>query len=301
VPYELDSHIQTKLRFRHGNVPDVPFLIGGARDYHELRGNFVNDLFTGKQDRPALFNKFMTRDEFDAIAFGSRPLQADILAYWDTSVGLGPNGAGQRVTDTGPNTLHAEGVNHPVRCMTGWNWNGKDDCFRLAPEQYGGIEFHPDTVTDCKWVETNRMTIPNDLKSGVYALRLRVGAGQGISEEYIVFFVRPKTPQAKLAFLVPTASYLAYANESLSFDAHIIQPMTGQPPVVTDIDIETYEHREFGLSTYDSYEDGAGVCYSSYLRPVINMRPKYRLSSMNITWQFPADLSIVAWIEKMGY
>jgi N,N-dimethylformamidase len=31
------------------------------------------------------------------------------------------------------------------------------------------------------------------------------------------------------------------------------------------------------------------------------MRPKYRMSSMNITWQFPADLSIVAWIHHMGY
>jgi N,N-dimethylformamidase len=31
------------------------------------------------------------------------------------------------------------------------------------------------------------------------------------------------------------------------------------------------------------------------------MRPKYRMSSMNITWQFPADLSVVAWIDHMGY
>ena len=98
---------------------------------------------------------------------------------------------------------------------------------------------------------------------------------------------------------MPTASYLAYANESLSFDAQIIQPMTGQPPVVTDLDVETYEHREYGLSTYDHFEDGAGVCFSSYLRPIVNMRPKYRMSSMNITWQFPADLSIVAWIDHM--
>ena len=122
-----------------------------------------------------------------------------------------------------------------------------------------------------------------------------------LAEEYIVFVVRPRQPKGKLCFLVPTASYLAYANESLSFDAHIIQPMTGQPPVVTDLDIETYEHREYGLSTYDHFEDGAGVCFSSYLRPLINMRPKYRMSSMNITWQFPADLSIVAWIDHMGY
>jgi N,N-dimethylformamidase len=31
------------------------------------------------------------------------------------------------------------------------------------------------------------------------------------------------------------------------------------------------------------------------------MRPKARMSSMGVTWQFPADLSIIAWLEHMGY
>ena len=128
-----------------------------------------------------------------------------------------------------------------------------------------------------------------------------LGSGKGLGEEYIVFFVRPAQPSAKLCFLVPTASYLAYANEKLSFDAQIIQPMTGQPPVISDVDIEIYKHREFGLSTYDSYEDGAGVSFSSYKRPIVNMRPKYRISSMNLPWQFPADLSIIGWLENTGY
>ena len=98
--------------------------------------------------------------------------------------------------------------------MTGWNWNGKDDCFRLDPSQFGGIEFHPDAVTDCGWDATNRMTVPAGLKSGIYAVRLRIGPGTGIAEEYIVFVVRPAKPGGKLCFLVPTASYLAYANEA---------------------------------------------------------------------------------------
>ena len=74
----------------------------------------------------------------------------------------------------------------------------------------------------------------------------KAGDGVGLSEEYIVFFVRPTKSKANLCFLVPTASYLAYANEKLSFDAQIIQPMTGQPPIISDIDIETYKHRDFG-------------------------------------------------------
>ena len=145
------------------------------------------------------------------------------------------------------------------------------------------------------------MTIPDDLKSGIYAIRLRSGPGTGLSEEFIVFFVRPKKPKSKLCFLVPTASYLAYANEKLSFEASIIQPMTGQPPTITDIDIEQYKNPEFGLSTYDSFADGAGVCFTSYKRPILNMRPKYRTSGMGITWQFPADLSIIGWLEHNNY
>jgi N,N-dimethylformamidase len=301
VPYDFASHVVQQFRFKPENRADVPFIIAGARDEHALRGPFVNDMYAGKIDRPAICNRALTRAEMNHCRKGGLPPDDAILAYWDTSKGYTSHGVGHDVIDTGPHGLGAKGFNHPVRGMTGWNWTGKDDCFRLDPSQYGGIEFHPDAVTDCRWEVTKRMTVPVGLKSGIYATRLRIGAGTGIAEEYIVFVVRPAKPIGKLCFLVPTASYLAYGNEMLSFDAHIIQPMTGQPPVVTDIDVETYEHREYGLSTYDHYEDDAGVCFSSYLRPIINMRPKYRMSSMNITWQFPADLSIVAWIDHMGY
>ena len=301
VPHDYASHVRQAFRFRPRNDPKVPFLIAGSWDFHLLRGNFVNDQFAGKIDRPAICDSLLTRAELDQCRTGQKPKATAILAYWDTTAGYGDRGIGQSVQDVGPHGLHAEGFNHPVRAMTGFNWNGRDDCFRLSPEQYGGIEFHPDAVTDCRWDETAQIRIQDDLPSGIYAMRLRIGPGTGITEEYIVFVVRPKKPSAKLCYLVPTASYLAYANESLSFDAHIIQPMTGQPPVVTELDIETYEHRDYGLSTYDHYEDGAGVCFSSYLRPIINMRPKYRMSSMNITWQFPADLSISAWIRHQGY
>lgn len=301
VPYDYASHVGQTFRFKPVHRPETPFLIAGARDEHELRGPFVNDLFAGKIDRPAICTGALDRKDFDALRSGGMPPASAVLAYWDTAAGYSEHGIAHDVADTGPHKLKAKGINHPVRGMTGWNWTGKDDSFRLAPSQYGGIEFHPDSVTDCRWEATKRMTVPETLPSGIYAMRLRIGPGVGIAEEYIVFVVRPRQAKGRLCFLVPTASYLAYANESLSFDAHIIQPMTGQPPVVTDLDIETYEHREYGLSTYDHFEDTAGVCFSSYLRPIVNMRPKYRMSSMNITWQFPADLSIVAWIDHMGY
>lgn len=301
TPYQFASHVSTIFRFRQHNRIDIPFLIAGARDNHVLRGDFVGDLYAGKVDRPFVTSTVLTRDQLDRLKTGAHPDPAGLVAYWDTAAGYSENGISHDVVDTGPYKLPTRGVNHPVRGMTGWNWNGKNDTFRLAPEEFGGIEFHPDAVTDCNWGQTHEMIIPADLPSGVYGVRLRVGPGTGIAEEYIVFVVRPAAPKAKLAFLVPIASYLAYGNETLAFDAEIVQPMTGQPPIISDVEIETYEHGEFGMSTYNSFADGAGVCFSSWKRPLVNMRPKFRNSWMGVPWQFPADLSIVAWLDHCGY
>ena len=297
VPYDYRSHTKTTFRFKQVNDPQTPFIIAGAIDDHELRGKFVSGTYAGKIDRHGVYNKVLSKEELDKICSGEFPDKNSLVAYWDTTEGHTENGISNDVIDTGPNKLNSTGFNHPVRCMTGWNWSGKNDCFRLSPKEYGGIDFHPDAITDAGWDVTKTFTLPENLKSGVYAFRLRAGNGKGLGEEYIVFFVRAKKPKAKICFLVPTASYLAYANEKLSFEAQIIQPMTGQPPTITDIDVEQYKNPEFGLSTYDSFADGAGVCFTSYKRPILNMRPKYRTSGMGITWQLPADLSIIGWLE----
>lgn len=300
VPMDYRSHVAETLRFRPRHDPQTPFLIAGAQDWHEARGHFVGQCFCGKLDRPGLYGRALSRDEMAALQAGQRPADG-LLAFWDTTAGYTEQGIGDTVIDTGPHGLDAVGYNRPVRAQTGYNWNGRNDCFRLAPEEYGGVEFHVDTMIDSNWGVTRTLTLPDNLKSGAYAIRLRAGPGRGLAEEYVVFFVRAKVPKAPVAFLVPTGSYLAYANEHLSFDAQIIQPMTGQPPIVDEIDIEMYKNPDFGLSTYDSYEDGAGVCFSSFRRPILNMRPKYRMSSMGTTWQFPADLSVIAWLDQSGF
>nr|MCS5555192.1 hypothetical protein [Arenicellales bacterium] len=301
TPMDYDSHVSETLRFKPKHAPDISFLVGGTWDFHVNRGKFVNELYSGKVDRPGIVSRVLSREEFDHICSGGKPPENDILAYWDTSAGYTDTGIGDSVTDTGPYGLHAIGINKPVRAQTGWNWNGRNDCFRLAPEEYGGIEFHDDAIIDCGWDVTHRLTIPENLKSGVYAIRLRAGDATGLGEEYLVFFVRATTPRAPIALLIPTASYLAYANDHLTFDAQMAQPIVGQTPIVSDIDIEVYQSPEFGLSTYDHHQDGAGVCYSSYRRPIVSLQPKYRNPMNGVTWQFPADLSIVAWLEHCNY
>jgi N,N-dimethylformamidase len=296
-----DSFVQETLRFRPKNDAATPFLIAGSLDWHELRGAFVSQNYNGKIDRPGVLGREISREEFESIRRGNPPPSDSIVAYWDTTKGYTDRGIGDTVYDIGPHGLDANGVNRPVRALTGWNWNGRNDCFRLAPNEYGGVAFHDDAIIDSRWDATNTLRIPADLRSGAYAVRLRAGEGHDLGEEYLVFFVRAATPRAPICFVVPTASYLAYANERLSFDAQIAQPITGQTPIVSPVDIEMYQSREFGLSTYDVHSDGAGVCFTSYLRPIINMRPKYRISSMGVPWQFPADLSVIAWLEHMNY
>ena len=101
-----------------------------------------------------------------------------------------------------------------------------------CPKEYGGVEFHSDAMIDCKWKVTKAVKLPDGLRSGFYAMRLRAGDGKGPGEEYLVFFVRPEAPTGRIAFLALTATYLAFANERLSFNGPITQPVTGMPPVL---------------------------------------------------------------------
>ena len=59
------------------------------------------------------------------------------------------------------------------------------------------------------------------------------------------------------------------------------------------------------MALYDHHSDGSGVCYSSRLRPILNMRPKYNMQGLALgegaPHQFNADLHLVDWLEAKGY
>jgi len=294
APFDHDCHVVETLRCSPAK-PDAPFLIAGAHEENAERGRFVSMLFNGKIDRCGMVPRALSPDDMEAIARGEAP--ADPLAYWDTTAGYSDRGIGTTIEDTGPHGLHAEGVNRPVRAMTGWNWRGREDSFRLDPSQYGGVAFHDDALADCGWSPTVTWTPPTDLRSGVYALK--VTAGEAVDR--IPVIVRPERPRAKIAVQMSTFTYLAYANEHLSFDAQIAQAIVAHTPVISGDDLEYQKLQEFGLSTYDHHSDGAGVCYSSWKRPIINIRPGYRMAGMNFPWALPADLSLLWWLEHAGY
>ena len=176
--------------------------------------------------------------------------------------------------------------------------------FLHGPHEYGAIHFHDESVDDARWKPSLSFTIPDNLKSGCYAARLRInGETSAQMEDYIPFFVRPPAsgPTAKIALIMSTNSYLAYANDNLSVNSVIAQLLTGQVPLLQPADLLLNKERGYGLGTYTSYRDGWGVNISSRLRPILNMRPKYIHVLSPSLWQLNADLHLVDWLDHMGY
>ena len=293
APYAYDDAADLEGGIAFAPSPSGEFLIAGRRS---AEGGVIG-CYNGKIDRIGVQHRPLDITAIDAMRAGGMPPAADMAAYWDTSAGYSSDGIGDAIRDVGPLGLAAIGVNRPVRGMKGWNWQGKEDSFRLDPGQYGGIAFHEDALIDCLWSATVRLVTPRALRSGAYALRVRSGS----VEDHVPFFVRAAVPKAPIAVLMPTFTYLAYANEHLAFEAPIAQAICANTPVVSGQDLHWSADAPFGLSTYDVHNDYAGVCYSSSRRPILNMRPGYRMPASGVAWAFPADLSLIWWLEKAGY
>ena len=282
-PAEGDE-LRARLLQRPVPAEATPFRIGALSELAGgTRATWAH--FNGKLERP-----------WAAVTRHTRTTSA----VWDFGASDQPDGLLlDAVVETGGAGLHGRTVNQPTRAVTGHNWTGRVDDYRAAPEEYGAIHLHDDDLDDPGWPPAFSFTVPEDLDSGVYAMRLR-GAG---CEEHVVFFVRPAAggPRNRVAVLFPTGSYLAYANDHLPFDAAGAELLIGHVPVLHRDDLELQRHYEFGHSCYETHSDGSGVFFSSRRRPIVNMRPRYRAWFMaDAFWQFPADLAIVDWLEGTG-
>jgi N,N-dimethylformamidase len=91
---------------------------------------------------------------------------------------------------------------------------------------------------------------------------------------------------------------MAYSNDNLGTNSVVAQLLAGKVPVMNASDLYLNEHREYGLSTYSLHSDGSGVCYCSRLRPILNMRPKYRHWLSPSLWQLNGDLHLTDWLEE---
>ncbi len=246
--------------------------------------------YNGKIDRPRLIARSLSPVERSMTAWDASPDGCDpqVIGAWDFSRDIGRCA----ISDIGPNGLHGHTVNLPSRGCKGYNWSGAEQNWRHAPQEYGAIHFHDDDLYDAGWEADFEYTVPDDLRSGVYAVHLQTDD----DESYVTFFVRPPrgTTTSRLAFLASTATYMAYANYHWLFHERYCEVAEAVWTTLDKGDVFLQEHNEVGLSTYDTHSDGSGVRYASRLRPVLNMAPKTPL------WSFNADTHILGWLEHQG-
>jgi N,N-dimethylformamidase len=267
----------------------------------EFRKAQLSRHFNGKIEAPALFGAALDRPALDALRDGAAPgdLGQRLVAAWDFAL----DSHNDAIRDTGPRGLHGRALNMPARAMTGHAYRGGETDWRRAPGEYGAIHFHDDDLTDAGWDADLVLTVPDGLRSGIYAAKL---SGDGGAEDHIPFYVRPadRRATAPALFLAPTNSYLAYANIHASEDP-VFRHALG-----TDFDYPVHERDRYIVrhrlhSLYDHHDDHSGVCYSSRLRPILNFRPKAVHASLDEgrggVHQFPADLHLLDWLEAQGF
>ena len=233
--------------------------------------------FDGKIESPVVFGAPLDESAVAALAAGGAPEHAGpLVAAWDFAVGTPTD----RVHGTLGRGLDGRTINAPARGMSGHAFGGGERAWTLAPETHRAIHFHSDDLEDCAWGVAMELTVPDSLPSGIYAAKLTAGD----VTDHVPFFVRPKGRRAAapVLFLVPTNSYLAYANFR-----------------------EDFAERNGVLGLYHMHADGSAVVYSSRRRPIVNLRPGSLFNILEIgktgaPHQFNADLYLVDWLHEKG-
>lgn len=270
---------------------DADLLIAGQPE-----GSTVEHHFNGKIERPALFSAALDHATAVATLRGCVPHEA-LVAAWDFAQHI----SSIRVRDVGPHGLDGVTINLPLRAVTGHRWTGEEMNWTHRPDHYAAIHFHDDDLHDAGWQPDFAWTVPTDWPSGLYAFHLAAGE----HEEYIPFVVRPAKPgaTADVAFLVPTATYIAYANDRCALHGSNPEVLAARLLTLTAADVYLGGHPELGLSLYDTHRDGSGVAISSRLRPMVNMRPSHTAWQGGLgsgLWNFSADLHITDWLAAIG-
>lgn len=273
------------------------------------QGMVIAGHYNGKIDSPRLCDRALSRFEIETMKVGVQPglserrhsgptgaLSECIVAAWDFSDGIST----LNCRDHGPYKFDAPLVNCPVRAVTGHNWAGQNFDWKFAEKEYGAIHFHDDDLDNARWDVSLEWEVPAEIKSRFYAAKLTTPEGD---EDYIPFWVVPKlgAKTEKIAVMVPTISYMAYANEHVACNAGGAELFVYRVPIMQQQNMFLAEHREYGGSIYDTHTDGSGISLSSRLRPILSIRPKYDHFLAQAPWQYPADLHLIYWLETMGY
>ena len=220
-----------------------------------------------------------------------------VIASWDLAADIS--------SLTVPSTLRESDsnqalmlVNAPTRAVCGSKWDASELNWRHKPDHYAAIHFHDDDIYDFNWDTSFSFTIPEDMPSGVYVMRISCDG----HEDAMPFFVCPPkgVRRAKLCVLVSTFTYAIYGNHARPDYVPAWQERIKQ--------WGAYPHNpavfpQYGLSTYNNHSDGAGICHASHKRPLFNLRPGYitfGAADCSGLRHFQADSHLIAWLHNQN-
>lgn len=248
--------------------------------------------FNGKIEAPSLIAAASIAGALGSV---TDDLHSDPLLHAGWS--LGPF-RGNVISSCGPHGRDAHAVNLPVGGVTSRLWDGTNHHFADCPDHYSAVEFHANALEDAQWEPDLDVTIPRNFPSGVYALRIRTNS----AEDRIPFVVRPVRNSGgdSVAVLLPTLTYLAYANERMLDQGFATSGALGRPPETHPSDDELRRHPEWGISFYDVHPGGVGCHLASWLRPMPNLRPDYRMWLQGAPRGLGADLYLIDWLTVKG-
>lgn len=189
-------------------------------------------------------------------------------------------------------------VNAPTRAVCGSQWDASELNWRHNPDHYAAIHFHDDDIYDFDWDTSFSFTIPDDMPSGIYVMRISCGR----HEDAMPFFVCPPrgVRRAKLCVLVSTFTYAIYGNHARPDYVPAWQERIKEWGAYPH---NPAAYKQYGLSTYNNHSDGAGICHASHKRPLFNLRPGYiTFGAANCSGlrHFQADSHLIAWLHNQN-
>ncbi|OED35618.1 hypothetical protein AB833_29475 [Chromatiales bacterium (ex Bugula neritina AB1)] len=215
-----------------------------------------------------------------------------LVAEWNFSRQISTTTA----LDDGPHAAHAALVNLPARAVTSSKWDGGEMCWRHAPDHYAAIHFHDDDIVAFDWQTDFTFTVPPEMPSGVYVMRIKAGD----NEDAMPFYVCPPvaSPASKVCVLIPTFTYAVYGNHARpdwNPDWHELNKKRNAYPW------NPAEYPAYGQSTYNFHSDGSGICHASHERPLFNLRPGYITfgqAECSGLRHFQADSHLITWLHN---
>ncbi|MCG7625086.1 N,N-dimethylformamidase beta subunit family domain-containing protein [Epibacterium sp. Ofav1-8] len=219
------------------------------------------------------------------------------LACWDLArAAAHPMAVSDRQLGAFDGWLHGA----PRRAVPARGWTG-EHVPGTAPEQFNAVDLSGDDLEDAGWPVLTTLTAPEE--TGVYSAILSTGPEVNWADresfDALPLFVTPGAATgARVALVMPTFSYRAYANNSFW------QPEDPEqfPQAGPTQSAPLYEAAaQMGLkSLYCQHGDGSGVALASARRPQLTVRADFHSQLLGMPHQFAADLAILDWLRVSG-